>query len=70
MSKKIAEDLDGLVIDLKVGNGTFMKTLKEAKILGAGLKKIGKAFNIDTDIYTCFIWNYISWINNSDFIFL
>ena len=50
MSKKIAEDLDGLVIDLKVGNGTFMKTLEEAKRLGAGLKKIGRAFNIDTDI--------------------
>jgi len=50
MSKKIAEDLDGLVIDLKVGSGTFMKTLEEAKILGAGLKKIGKAFNINTDI--------------------
>ena len=50
MSKKIAEDLDGLVIDLKVGSGTFMKTLKEAKILGSGLKKIGKAFNINTEI--------------------
>ncbi len=50
MSKKIAEDLDGLVIDLKVGNGTFMKTLEDAKILGSGLKKIGKAFNINTDI--------------------
>ncbi len=50
MSKKIAEDIDGLVIDLKVGNGTFMKTLEEAKILGACLKKIGKAFNIFTDI--------------------
>ena len=50
MSKKIAENLDGLVIDLKVGNGTFMKTLKDAKILGSGLKKIGKAFHIDTDI--------------------
>ena len=50
MSKKIAEDLDGLVIDLKVGNGTFMKTIEEAKILGSGLKKIGKAFNINTEI--------------------
>ena len=50
MSKKIAEDLDGLVIDLKVGNGTFMKTLEDAKILGSYLKKIGKAFNINTDI--------------------
>ena len=50
MSKKIAEGLDGLVIDLKAGNGTFMKTLEEAKILGSGLKKIGEAFNINTDI--------------------
>ena len=50
MSKKIAEDLDGLVIDLKVGNGTFMKTIEDAKILGYNLKKIGKAFNIDTEI--------------------
>ena len=50
MSKKIAEDLDGLVIDLKVGSGTFMKTLEEAKTLGAGLEKIGNAFNINTDI--------------------
>ena len=29
---------------------SFMKTLKEAKILGAGLKKIGKAININTKI--------------------
>ena len=53
MSKKIAEGLNGLVIDLKVGNGTFMKTISDAKKLAEGLKKIGKAFNITTDvIYT------------------
>ena len=53
MSKKIAEGLNGLVIDLKVGNGTFMKTIADAKRLAEGLKKIGKAFNITTDvIYT------------------
>ena len=50
MSKKIAEGLNGLVIDLKIGNGTFMKTLKNAKELAKGLKKIGKAFNINTEI--------------------
>ena len=50
MSKKIAEGLNGLVMDIKVGNGTFMKTIKEAKQLALGLKKIGDAFNINTDI--------------------
>ena len=50
MSKKIAEGLDGLVIDLKVGSGTFMKTLESAKKLGEGLKKIGENFDIKTDI--------------------
>ena len=53
MSKKIAEGLKGLVIDLKVGNGTFMKTIADAKKLAEGLKKIGEAFNLNTEvIYT------------------
>ena len=50
MSKKIAEGLDGLVMDIKVGNGAFMKTLHEAKNLGAELKKIGNSFDIDVSI--------------------
>ena len=50
MSKKIAEGLNGLVMDIKVGNGTFMKTIEEAKQLALGLEKIGDAFNINTDI--------------------
>jgi len=50
MSKKIAEGLNGLVIDLKVGNGAFMKTLSDAKKLAEGLKKIGKEFNINTEV--------------------
>jgi len=50
MSKKIAEGLDGLIMDIKVGNGAFMKTISEAKILAAELKKIGSAFKIKTDI--------------------
>ena len=50
MSKKIAEGLNGLVMDIKVGNGTFMKTIEEAEQLALGLKKIGDAFNINTDI--------------------
>ena len=50
MSKKIAEGLDGLIMDIKVGNGAFMKTISEAKTLAADLKKIGRAFKIKTDI--------------------
>ena len=50
MSKKIAEGLDGLVIDVKVGNGAFMKTINEAKKLGVELKKIGDSFNIEVSI--------------------
>ena len=50
MSKKIAEGLDGLIMDIKVGNGAFMKTISEAKTLAAELKKIGSAFKIKTDI--------------------
>ena len=50
MSKKIAEGLNGLVMDIKVGNGTFMKTIEKAKTLGSKLKKIGDAFNINIEI--------------------
>ena len=50
MSKKIAEGIDGLIMDIKVGNGAFMKTIAQAKALASELKKIGNAFNIKTDI--------------------
>ncbi|MDZ7722831.1 MAG: thymidine phosphorylase [candidate division KSB1 bacterium] len=33
LSKKLAEDLDGLVLDIKVGRGAFMKNTKQAKKL-------------------------------------
>lgn len=42
LSKKLAEDLDGLVIDLKVGKGAFMKDLDSAKRLGEMMKKVGE----------------------------
>ena len=50
MSKKIAEGISGLVLDIKVGNGTFMKNNQKAIELGSWMKKIGKAFDIQTDI--------------------
>ena len=50
MSKKIAEGISGLVLDIKVGNGTFMKNKDMAIELGSWMKRIGEAFNIKTDI--------------------
>ena len=50
MSKKIAEGISGLVLDIKVGNGTFMKSKHKAIELGSWMKKIGEAFNIKTNI--------------------
>ena len=50
MSKKIAEGISGLVLDIKVGNGTFMKSKHRAIELGSWMKKIGEAFNIKTDV--------------------
>ena len=50
MSKKIAEGISGLVLDIKVGNGTFMKNNQKAIELGSWMKKIGETFGIQTDI--------------------
>lgn len=44
MSKKIAEGIDGLVLDVKYGNGAFMKTPEEAESLATNLIKIGHQF--------------------------
>ena len=50
MSKKIAEGIQGLVLDIKTGNGGFMNTMDKAVTLGNALKNIGESFNVNTDI--------------------
>jgi len=42
MSKKIAEGIQGLVLDIKTGNGAFMHTVDMATKLGTLLKNIGE----------------------------
>ena len=42
MSKKLAEGIDGLVIDCKVGRGAFMKTVENARALCALMRAIGQ----------------------------
>jgi pyrimidine-nucleoside phosphorylase len=41
MSKKLAEGIDGLVLDVKYGNGAFMKNIGDAERLAISLKQIG-----------------------------
>jgi pyrimidine-nucleoside phosphorylase len=41
MSKKLAEDLDGLLLDVKVGSGAFMKTRSDAETLASTMIGIG-----------------------------
>ena len=42
MSKKLAEGIDGLVLDVKVGRGAFMKDLGHARRLAETLVEIGR----------------------------
>jgi pyrimidine-nucleoside phosphorylase/thymidine phosphorylase len=43
MSKKLAEGIDALVLDVKVGPGAFMKTAADARALARALAGIGRA---------------------------
>ena len=43
MSKKLAEGIEGLVLDVKVGKGAFMKTVEDARLLAQSMVDIGEA---------------------------
>ena len=45
MSKKLAEGIDGLVLDIKTGNGAFMRSDKESIALANSLIQTAKSFN-------------------------
>jgi pyrimidine-nucleoside phosphorylase len=46
MSKKLAESLDALVLDVKFGSGAFMKTRNEATSLAESLRAAGEAMGV------------------------
>jgi pyrimidine-nucleoside phosphorylase len=50
LSKKIAEGIKGLVLDIKIGNGAFMKNLNQGKSLGRTLQSVGESFGLTIDI--------------------
>jgi pyrimidine-nucleoside phosphorylase len=49
MSKKIAEGIGGLVLDVKAGGGAFMKTESDARRLAESLVSIGEAAGVRTE---------------------
>ena len=49
MSKKIAEGIKALVLDVKTGAGAFMKTLDDSRALARSLVSIGEASGVRTE---------------------
>ncbi|PWT83931.1 MAG: thymidine phosphorylase [Blastocatellia bacterium] len=49
MSKKIAEGIDALILDVKMGSGAFMKTESDSRRLAESLVSIGNASGVKTE---------------------
>ena len=49
MSKKLAEGIDGLVLDVKVGCGAFMKTVGDAEQLAQSMVRAGQLAGVRTE---------------------
>ncbi len=48
MSKKLAENLDRLVLNVKFGSGAFMKTKEEAEQLAKAMTSVGESMKVKT----------------------
>jgi thymidine phosphorylase len=48
LSKKVAEGIDALVLDVKVGSGAFMKDLDQARSLATSLVRVGNGCGVTT----------------------
>ena len=50
MSKKLAEGINGLILDIKIGEGAFMKDLASGTRLAKTMQAIGKRFGRSVDV--------------------
>ncbi len=50
MSKKCAEGIEGLVLDVKMGTGAFMETEQKARELAATMIELGESFGVKTHV--------------------
>jgi len=48
MSKKLAEGLDALALDIKWGSGAFMKDVESARSLGEAMAAVGESMGVKT----------------------
>ncbi len=51
MSKKLAEGLDALVLDVKVGTGAFMESVDRARVLARTMVRIGESHGVRTTAF-------------------
>lgn len=49
MSKKLAEGLDALILDVKTGSGAFMPKFEDSKALAEALVRTGENFGVKTE---------------------
>ena len=61
MSKKLAEGVSGLVLDVKVGSGAFMKTVERARELARTMVGIGELHGVRTVAFLTDMSQPIGW---------